>query len=191
MQLPKTRLAHTMKALLLSILTAATVSVSPAADTTKAAAESINAFGLALHLRLAAEGGNVVASPWSIETALAMTYAGADGRTKAEMAKVLRFGAAEDSVHEGLRGIAVDLSLRAANSLGRVKRSKEQGGPSSPLEIQVANRPAAGLGGREHQGRHRGGGRPLERGHLVAAPIGPGPRAVPPGARVGAGPCGP
>ena len=112
----------------------------PAAESFKTTGDSINAFGLALHQRLAAEGGNVVASPWSIATALAMTYAGADGKTKAEMAKVLHFGVLEAAVHEGMAGIAVDLRRLAAGSQERVKRAKDHGGLSSPLEINVANR---------------------------------------------------
>ena len=56
-----------------------------------AVADGINQFGLDLHTRLAAKGGNVVFSPWSIETALAMTYAGAAGNTKLEMRRCCIF----------------------------------------------------------------------------------------------------
>ena len=52
------------------------------------AAGSMNAFGADLYAVLAksAGNGNLVFSPASIETALAMTYAGANGETAAEMA---------------------------------------------------------------------------------------------------------
>jgi leukocyte elastase inhibitor len=48
------------------------------------------ASGQALFARLAAEPGNIVFSPYSIGTAMAMAFAGAGGDTAAEMAKVLR-----------------------------------------------------------------------------------------------------
>ncbi|MBS3735401.1 MAG: hypothetical protein KGY99_10840 [Phycisphaerae bacterium] len=50
------------------------------------------AFALDLYRRLAAEtDGNVVFSPLSVRMTLAMAYAGADGATKTQMAKALRF----------------------------------------------------------------------------------------------------
>jgi len=52
--------------------------------------EAGNAFAIDLYARLAAEApGNLFFSPSSIETALAMTYAGARGATAAQMAAVL------------------------------------------------------------------------------------------------------
>ena len=71
-----------MKTLLTSVFAAAMI--TRAAADPQAVADGINQFGLDLHQRLAKAGGNVVTSPWSIETALAMTYAGAAGKTKAE-----------------------------------------------------------------------------------------------------------
>jgi serpin B len=47
------------------------------------------ASGQALFARLAAEPGNIVLSPYSIGTAMAMAFAGAGGDTAAEMAQVL------------------------------------------------------------------------------------------------------
>ena len=47
-------------------------------------------FAFDLHRRLAAGGGNVFASPYSVSTALAMTTAGARGVTESELRRVLR-----------------------------------------------------------------------------------------------------
>ena len=49
------------------------------------------AFALELYAKLD-RGGNLFCSPYSISSALAMTYAGAKGDTAAEMEKVLHFG---------------------------------------------------------------------------------------------------
>jgi len=48
-----------------------------------------NAFAVDLYTRLAKEPGNFVFSPFSINTALTMAYAGARGNTAAQMARVL------------------------------------------------------------------------------------------------------
>ena len=51
------------------------------------------AFGLDLYTQVKGNG-NVFFSPYSVSTALAMTYAGARGATQKEMARVLHFNAA-------------------------------------------------------------------------------------------------
>ncbi|NLW51091.1 MAG: serpin family protein [Candidatus Brocadiaceae bacterium] len=61
-----------------------------AADTSVVAA-GVNAFAVDLYARLRPEEGNLFFSPYSISTALAMTYAGAAGNTAAQMADVLHF----------------------------------------------------------------------------------------------------
>jgi serpin B len=111
---------------------------APAAES--ATGNGINQFGLDLHRRLAADGGNVVFSPWSIQSALAMTYAGADGTTKEQMAATLHFPMDDAPLHSGIAGIAADLAKLAAVSRELVKRSEEYGGPKTALEIQNANR---------------------------------------------------
>jgi serpin B len=50
-----------------------------------------NTFALDLYSHLHTKEGNLFFSPYSISTALAMTYAGARGQTAAQMAKVLHF----------------------------------------------------------------------------------------------------
>ena len=58
-----------------------------------ALAQAQSAFALALYPRLAAGGRNVLFSPYSIHTALAMARAGARGETAAQMDRVLRLPA--------------------------------------------------------------------------------------------------
>jgi serpin B len=48
-------------------------------------------FAFALYSRLSTRPGNLAFSPFSISTALAMTYAGTTGETASEMARVLHF----------------------------------------------------------------------------------------------------
>ena len=98
----------------------------------------INSFGLDLHRRLAAEGGNVVTSPWSISSALAMTYGGASGGTREEMRTVLHLPA--EGVPEGFAAIRLDLEELAQRSQARADEVKRFGGVSTPMVIQTANR---------------------------------------------------
>jgi serpin B len=58
-----------------------------------------NAFALDLYARLRAKEGNLFFSPYSISTALAMTYAGARGDTAREMAQTLHFPADSERLH--------------------------------------------------------------------------------------------
>jgi serpin B len=51
-----------------------------------------NAFALALYAQLEGRKGNLFFSPFSISSALAMTYSGARGETAAQMAEVLHLG---------------------------------------------------------------------------------------------------
>ena len=86
-------------------------------------AKCSNAFGLDLHRRLPSQG-NLVFSPASIATALAMTWAGARGETAAEMKQTLRFEGTPDSVRlvsaqliASLTKSAGSVVLRIANGL--------------------------------------------------------------------------
>jgi serpin B len=128
-----------MKSLKLASLAMAALSATTSADTA-AVAQSINAFGLDLHRVLAEDGGNRLASPWSIESALAMTFAGAAGQTKEQMAKVLHFPADEAALHAGFAAIAADLTALARASRKQVEDPDRRGGPNTPLEINAANR---------------------------------------------------
>lgn len=68
----------------------------------KAVVKSNNTFGLNMYLKFRDEPGNIFFSPYSISTALAMTYAGARGRTEKEMANVLNVPVITDTACEGI-----------------------------------------------------------------------------------------
>jgi serpin B len=85
-----------------------------------------NEFALALYAEVRTGMGNLFLSPYSISSALAMTYAGARGNTAAQMHDVLRFKLDDkhlhstfDSLTEGLnrRGETGDFDLSVANAL--------------------------------------------------------------------------
>jgi serpin B len=58
-----------------------------------------NGFALALYERLRLEPGNLCFSPFSIRTALGMTYAGARGETAAEMGRALDLPPSDEALH--------------------------------------------------------------------------------------------
>src|SRR3982751_6668323 len=69
------------------------------ADSTAEAASAINSFGVDLLRTAAKSNTNALFSPYSIEVALAMTYAGANGVTRDEMARTLHFTTNETQLH--------------------------------------------------------------------------------------------
>jgi len=60
---------------------------------TDIATSAINRLGLDLLISAAKADQNILLSPYSIQCALAMAFAGADGETREEMASILRFPA--------------------------------------------------------------------------------------------------
>lgn len=103
----------------------------PQADL-KATVEGNNAFALDLIKKLTeTEKGNILISPYSIRTALAMAYAGARGQTADEMRKVLHFTLPDDKQHPAVAG------------LGRVMLPS---GPEPAYNLGVANAVWGGRG---------------------------------------------
>jgi len=95
----------------IALATLATVTAWPAAAGEGAwMGEANNAFAADLYARLAAQAGNLFFSPNSIETALAMTCAGARGETAAQMAKVLHLPAKADAVHKDFGAFLKELN---------------------------------------------------------------------------------
>lgn len=79
----------------------------------KALVEGNNAFALDLYRRLAEKDktGNILFSPYSMRSALALAYAGARGETAEQMAKALRFTLPQERLHPAFAGL--DRRLRA------------------------------------------------------------------------------
>jgi len=77
----------------------------------KTLAEGNNAFALALYKQLSSEKGNLFFSPYSISTALAMCYAGANGNTKIEMGKVAGFDKLDTEIHSAFSKLNSMLNL--------------------------------------------------------------------------------
>jgi serpin B len=102
------------------------------------AVTAVNALGLELQRELRAVPGNVCVSPYSIQSALAMTYLGASGATRQEMARVLHYG--DTDIGPALARLAAELELTRQASEKLVKQSKDHGGPTEPLQWSVANR---------------------------------------------------
>jgi serpin B len=103
------------------------------------AAKATNELAVELHRQLATGDENLCLSPYSIESALAMTFAGADGETRSEMARVLHLtndGITPASFHALQRSLE-EMSTKTTEL---AKQSKKFGGPSEPITLNIANR---------------------------------------------------
>jgi len=94
------------------------------AEDKQAVADANNEFALDLYARLRGKEGNLFFSPFSISTALAMTYAGARGNTAEQMADVLHFTLEQQRLHPA-----------AAELIESLQANKESDG----YELCVAN----------------------------------------------------
>jgi len=93
----------------------------------QAIVEGNNKFALELYGKLKDRQGNLFLSPYSISTALAMTYAGARGTTQEQMAKALQFPTPTLS-NEQLH-----------NAFGGIIRQLNEAGKKGGFELVVAN----------------------------------------------------
>jgi len=75
------------------------------------------AFGFELHAVLPAQG-NLLFSPASIHTALAMTYAGARGETAAEMSKALHLSLPDQRLHPAFGDLTAALNVVPTDDRG-------------------------------------------------------------------------
>lgn len=69
-----------------------------------------NAFAVELYVQLCNQPGNLVFSPESISTALAMTFAGVRRDTATEMAKVLHFTLPQEQLHPMTNALLKDIN---------------------------------------------------------------------------------
>jgi serpin B len=104
------------------------------------AAGAVNQLGVDLHRQLATGDENLCVSPYSIQSALAMTFAGAEGQTQTEMARVLHFPGADEKIHPAFASLQHSLEEMAKKSGAIADESKKMGGPSEPITIAIANR---------------------------------------------------
>jgi serpin B len=103
-------------------------------------AGSIELFGADLYAALADKvaDGNLVFSPTSIATALAMTYAGAAGSTADDMAATLHFTLYGGALHQAFNSLDATLETR---------NFQKQGGKTNEgVQINLANSPWAQQG---------------------------------------------
>lgn len=96
-------------------------------DDMKTLPASNNAFAVDLYQKLRTHEGNLFFSPYSISVALAMTYAGARGETKAQMASTMHFDLPQDKLHPAFNALNTEL----------LKPSGEDGEPG--LTLNIAN----------------------------------------------------
>ena len=75
------------------------------------------AFAFDLLHELAPSAENLIYSPFSISAALAMTYAGADGNTEAQMATTLHFDLDPEALHSGFNFLDLELNSRGTIEL--------------------------------------------------------------------------
>jgi serpin B len=102
------------------------------------------AFALSLYQKLSSTEGNLFLSPFSISTALAMTFAGAQGNTAREMAAALHFSVEGEELHSAFAGLKRNLleadgkggvRLKVANALW-----PQQGYPFLPEYLALLER---------------------------------------------------
>ncbi len=117
-----------MKAVLLAGLAAVLLlaSLGSAADKPEvnAVVQGNDAFAFDLYTHLAGKPGNLFCSPYSLSTALAMTYAGARGETAAEMARTLHFPRQQQDLHPAFARLIQELDGK---------------GQARPFELHIAN----------------------------------------------------
>jgi serpin B len=89
-----------------------------------------SAFAFDLYQAVRANQGSLLYSPYSISLALAMTYSGARGQTKQQIADTLDFTLPDDRLHPAFNALDLDLAGRGEDP---------HGGESSRFQLNIAN----------------------------------------------------
>jgi serpin B len=129
-------------ALLLVVMATTTSGYSdpPPAAPASIAASAINSIGIDLLHQTGRGDANALLSPYSIETALTMTYAGADGATRDEMARVLHLRGDGTQVANEFAALQGQIDGLVQRSVEQSDRVKKYGGKEDPITLEVANR---------------------------------------------------
>jgi serpin B len=117
------------------------VTMAQGATNFELAAKATNELGVDLHRQLASGDENLCISPYSIDSALAMTFAGADGETRSEMARVLHFpnGGDVPGSFSALHNSLEQMSAKTAELAKESKKFPDVSG-SEPITLNIANR---------------------------------------------------
>lgn len=102
----------------------------------RVAASGNAAFAFDLYARIRSQPGNLFLSPYSISTALAMTWGGARGKTAKQMSSVLHFTLDGKHLHPAMRGLMADLKSRRVEP----RWEGDPDGGKRPFQLVVANR---------------------------------------------------
>jgi serpin B len=105
---------------------------------TKIIVEGNNEFALELFAKLQSTKGNLFFSPYSISTALAMTFAGAQGQTESQMAEVLHFPVADNRSMDSASKPVPDREQFAAD-FGKMIKDLNNRGQKGAYTLTVAN----------------------------------------------------
>ena len=125
--------------LILHVFGALLVTIAQGATSFQLAAKATNQVGVDLHRQLETSDENLCISPYSIDSALAMTFAGTDGETRNEMARVLHFPNDGD-VPASFFALQQSLEQMSAKTAELVKDFEKFGGASEPITLNIANR---------------------------------------------------
>lgn len=132
-------MAGMKRLLILQLFGALVVAMAHATTNFDLAAKATNELAVDLHRQLATGNESLCVSPFSIESALGMTFAGADGETRTEMARVLHFPSGASTVAISFASLQHSLEEMTVKTAELVKKSKEFGGPSEPITLNIAN----------------------------------------------------
>jgi serpin B len=133
-------MAGMKRLLILQVFSALVATMAHAATNFDLAARATNELAVDLHRQLATDNDNLCVSPYSIQSALAMTFAGADGDTRTEMARVLHLPGDTTAVGSSFASLQNSMEQMSVKTAELVKKSIEFGGPSEPIALNIANR---------------------------------------------------
>src|SRR5438552_4970880 len=104
------------------------------------AAAAVNALGIDLLKKPSKPDANALLSPYSIQSALAMAYAGAEGVTREEMAKALHYPKDEAALHQSFAALRKTLEEVMRSSAESSERERQFSATNDPLVLTIANR---------------------------------------------------